>query len=84
MAKLPDNCASSAGAHTAEDFSFLIWHHIFVTIVENEKNASATGKTICFEVEVAQRTAQTRNSIIELELICEPGKPARPLAIRSA
>jgi hypothetical protein len=65
-----------------DDFSFAIWRDVFKAIVQNEKRALETWETIEFEVEVTQRVALGAKSecIIKMDLVCEPGKPARLLS----
>ena len=64
------------------DFSFDIWRMIFKAIAHNEKRAMDTWETIGFEVEVTQRGTQSTRSecIVKVDLVCEPGKPARLLS----
>jgi hypothetical protein len=65
------------------DFSFDLWREIFEAIVQNEKRALETWETIAFKLEVTQRAAHGASSdcMIKLELLCEPGKPARLLSL---
>ena len=66
---------------TTEDFSFHIWRQIFASIVRNEKKALEDFSTVRFEIEVNERRSDAREvvPILKIELICEPGKPARPV-----
>jgi hypothetical protein len=62
------------------DFSFHIWQQIFRSIVRNEKKALECGATVRFEIEVNERDCRATNivPILHIELVCEPGKQARP------
>ena len=64
------------------DFSFDLWREIFKAIARNEKRAMDTWETIGFEVEVTQRGTESARSecIVKMDLVCEPGKPARLLS----
>ena len=67
------------------DFSFDLWRETFKAVVQNEKKALETWETIAFELEVTQRGAHGASScIIKLDLVCEPGKPARLLSCPTA
>ena len=70
-----------ADPQTNEDFSFHIWRQIFRSIVRNEKRALEDFSTVRFEIEVNERRSDVPEvvSIVKIELICEPGKPARPV-----
>ena len=61
------------------DFSFSLWREIFAVIVLNEKKALDTFETVEFELEVMHRvTSEPRSQcIIKMQLVAEPGKPAR-------
>jgi hypothetical protein len=66
-----------------EDFSFMLWRRIFQMVVENERKALDDGKSVQFELEVVQRTAHSGVSTLQIKVVCEPGKPARPLSIQT-
>ena len=63
----------------ADDFSFQIWREVFRTIVSNEKSAMETGEAVNFELEVRQNLSKSGASeaIVKIEIVCDPGKPAR-------
>jgi hypothetical protein len=60
-----------------DDCSFVVWRHIFRAIVEHERQALASGETIQFEFELVQYAGVSRRSIVQMTVVCEPGKPAR-------
>jgi hypothetical protein len=70
---------TSTGISVADDFSFQIWREVFSTIVSNEKRAMETGEAVSFALEVRQKLSKRGRSevIVKIELVCEPGKPAR-------
>lgn len=69
---------------TDEDFSFAVWRQIFFLVVEHERQAVESGRTVQFELEVFERAAPSESiPIINLQVICEPGKPARALSVRT-
>ena len=63
----------------ADDFSFQIWREVFRTIVSNEKSAMETGEPVNIELEVRQKLSKSGSieAIVKMEIVCEPGKPAR-------
>ena len=65
-----------------DDFSFLIWRQIFKAVAEKEKQALESSKTIGFEVEVTQQVANFphKECLVRINVICEPGKPARAIS----
>ena len=70
-----------ADRQTTEDFSFHIWRQIFEFIVRNEKKALEDFSTVRFQIEVIERRSHVPEvvPIVKIELICEPGKPAKPV-----